>query len=122
MRIARVSNLLRTIDALREREIMVLGAAAPAAPGLEAGHEARVEGRVGARRAPAVDALDLRGAVALVIGAEGQGMREAVVRRCDGVFHIPQAGVVSSLNASVAGAIALYEVARQRRHAPAPGA
>jgi 23S rRNA (guanosine2251-2'-O)-methyltransferase len=115
MRIARVSNLLRTIDALREREIMVLGAAAPAAPGAGAGPE----GRVGARRPPAVDELDLRGAVALVIGAEGQGMREAVVRRCDGVFHIPQAGVVSSLNASVAGAIALYEVARQRRHAPA---
>ncbi len=116
MRIARVSNLLRTIDALRAREVMVLGAAAPAAP------EAGVEARAGARRAPAVDALDLRGAVALVIGAEGQGMREAVVRRCDGVFHIPQAGVVSSLNASVAGAIALYEVARQRRHAPVQSA
>jgi 23S rRNA (guanosine2251-2'-O)-methyltransferase len=119
MRIARVSNLLRTIDALRAREIMVLGAAAPTSP--EAGPQGAAEARVGARRAPAVDALDLRGAVALVIGAEGQGMREAVVRRCDGVFHIPQAGVVSSLNASVAGAIALYEVARQRRHAPAQG-
>ena len=41
-------------------------------------------------------------------------MREAVARRCDGLFHIPQRGVVSSLNASVAAAIALYEAARQR--------
>ena len=42
-------------------------------------------------------------------------MREAVARRCDGLFHIPQRGAVSSLNASVAAAIALYEAARQRR-------
>jgi 23S rRNA (guanosine2251-2'-O)-methyltransferase len=41
-------------------------------------------------------------------------MREAVARRCDGLFHIPQRGAVSSLNASVAAAIALYEAARQR--------
>ena len=65
--------------------------------------------------APAVDTVDLRGPVALVVGSEGQGMREAVARRCDGLFHIPQRGAVASLNASVAGAIALYEAARQRR-------
>jgi 23S rRNA (guanosine2251-2'-O)-methyltransferase len=41
-------------------------------------------------------------------------MREAVARRCTGLFHIPQRGTVSSLNASVAAAIALYEVSRQR--------
>ena len=52
--------------------------------------------------------------MALVIGAEGKGMREAVARRCDGLFHIPQRGTVASLNASVAAAIALYEAARQR--------
>ena len=52
--------------------------------------------------------------IALVVGAEGKGMREAVARRCDGLFHIPQRGAVSSLNASVAAAIALYEAARQR--------
>ena len=50
--------------------------------------------------APALDAIDLR---------------EAVARRCDGLFHIPQRGQVASLNASVAGAIVLYEAARQRR-------
>lgn len=100
MRIAEVANLLKTIDALRERGLRVWGASAA----------------VG--YAPAVDAVDFREDVAIVIGAEGQGMREAVSRRCDGLFHIPQRGVVASLNASVAGAIALYEAARQRRTAP----
>jgi 23S rRNA (guanosine2251-2'-O)-methyltransferase len=49
-----------------------------------------------------------------VIGAEGRGLREAVARRCDGLLQIPQRGIVSSLNASAAGAILLYEVMRQR--------
>jgi 23S rRNA (guanosine2251-2'-O)-methyltransferase len=95
MRIAEVSNLLRTIDALRAEGVRVLGAATGS-------------------DAPPAHQVDLRGPTALVVGAEGQGMREAVARRCDGLFHIPQRGVVASLNASVAGAIALYEAARQR--------
>jgi 23S rRNA (guanosine2251-2'-O)-methyltransferase len=49
-----------------------------------------------------------------VIGGEGQGMREAVARRCDALLQIPQRGQVASLNASVAGAILLYEALRQR--------
>lgn len=98
MRIVDVPNLLKTIDALRGRGLRVLGAA------------------VG-DKSPPLETLDLRGPVALVVGAEGQGMREAVARRCDGLFHIPQQGHIGSLNASVAGAIALYEVARQRRSA-----
>jgi 23S rRNA (guanosine2251-2'-O)-methyltransferase len=96
MRIAEVSSLLRTIDDLREGGLRVLGAAA-------------------SPDTPALDSITLEGPVALVVGSEGQGMREAVARRCDGLFHIPQRGGVASLNASVAGAIALYEVARQRR-------
>jgi len=96
MRIAEVANLLRTMDALRERGLRVWGAAA-------------------APNAPPVDRVDFREDVAIVVGAEGAGMREAVSRRCDGIFHIPQRGTIASLNASVAGAIALYEAARQRR-------
>lgn len=96
MDIAEVANLLKTIDALRGQGIRVLGAAATP-------------------DAPAIEAVNLRVAVGLVVGAEGQGMREAVARRCDGLFHIPQRGQLASLNASVAGAIALYEAARQRR-------
>jgi 23S rRNA (guanosine2251-2'-O)-methyltransferase len=95
MKIARVGNLLRTIDSLRERGVRVLGA----------------DSEKGER----LDLVDLRVPVALVVGAEGKGMREAVARRCDGLFHIPQRGAVASLNASVAGAIALYEAARQRQ-------
>jgi len=94
MRIARVGNLLRTLDSLRERGIRVLGADA-----------------TGGQR---LDEVDLTVPVGLVVGAEGKGMREAVARRCDALFHIPQRGAVASLNASVAGAITLYEAARQR--------
>jgi 23S rRNA (guanosine2251-2'-O)-methyltransferase len=94
-KIARVGNLLRTIDSLRERGIRVLGA----------------DSDQGQR----LDEVDLGVPVALVVGAEGRGMREAVARRCDALFHIPQRGAVASLNASVAGAIALYEAARQRQ-------
>ncbi len=57
---------------------------------------------------------DLRGPVAIVIGSEGQGLGPAVRRRCDTVVRIPMRGKVSSLNASVAGSILLYEASSQR--------
>lgn len=95
MRVARVGNLLKTIDALRAAGIRVLGAASDRGEPL--GH------------------ADLRGPVALVVGGEGRGMREAVARRCDALLRIPQRGAVASLNASAAGAILLYEAARQRQ-------
>jgi 23S rRNA (guanosine2251-2'-O)-methyltransferase len=63
-----------------------------------------------------IDALDLRGPVCLVIGAEDKGARRSVRRACSFAARLPMSGPISSLNASVAGAIALYEVARQRRH------
>jgi 23S rRNA (guanosine2251-2'-O)-methyltransferase len=95
VRIAKVVNLIRAIDALRAKGLRVLGA--------------------GSGQGEPLDAADLRGPTGIVVGSEGKGMREAVARRCDGLFHIPQRGVVSSLNASVAAAIALYEASRQRR-------
>lgn len=98
MRIARVHNLLGTIDWLREQGIVVWGGAAEGACEL-------------------FDA-NLSGPVAFVIGAEGRGLRTAVARRCSQLVRIPQRGQVSSLNASVAGAILLYEAVRQRS---APG-
>jgi 23S rRNA (guanosine2251-2'-O)-methyltransferase len=97
MRIARVANLLKTMDALRAQGIWVWGAAA--------------------ERGERLAAADLRAPTAFVIGAEGRGMREAVARRCDGLLRIPQRGQVASLNASVAGALLLYEAARQREAA-----
>jgi len=94
MRIARVSNFMKALDELKARGLKVLGA--------------RAEG------ATTLAEADLTGAVALVVGSEGRGLREAVARRCDHVVAIPQRGAVSSLNASVAGAILLYEARRQR--------
>jgi 23S rRNA (guanosine2251-2'-O)-methyltransferase len=98
MRIARVANLLKTIDALRAQQVKVWGGAA--GDGV------------------ALPEADLRGPAAFVVGAEGRGMREAVARRCDGLLRIPQRGQVASLNASVAGALMLYEAGRQRGRSP----
>ena len=63
--------------------------------------------------------LDLRdGPVALVIGGEERGLGRLTRERCAEVVSIPQLGAIASLNASVAGAVACFEVARQRRAAP----
>lgn len=59
--------------------------------------------------------VDLRGPVTIVIGAEDKGIRRPVRRACRFTARLPMAGPIASLNASVAGAIALYEVLRQRR-------
>ena len=62
--------------------------------------------------------LDLRGPVVIVIGAEDKGVRRPVRAACQHTARLPMRGPIGSLNASVAGAIALYEVARQRNAAP----
>ncbi len=93
--IARVVNLSRAIDQIKEAGLWV-AAAEP-------------EGE-----RPLWDA-DLRGPLALVVGAEGQGIRPLVRRHCDLSLRIPMGARLGSLNASAAAAIALYEVARQRR-------
>jgi 23S rRNA (guanosine2251-2'-O)-methyltransferase len=103
MRIARIGNLLKTIDGLRAAGVRVLGAAAG-----------------GQGDVAEVDAADLTVPVALVVGSEGRGLREAVARRCDGAITIPMRGQIGSLNASAAGAILLWEAARQRRAAARP--
>ncbi|MEJ2200220.1 MAG: TrmH family RNA methyltransferase [Desulfuromonadaceae bacterium] len=58
---------------------------------------------------------DLSGHLALVVGSEGSGMRPNVRKHCDGLLEIPMTGVIASLNASVATAVALFEAVRQRR-------
>jgi 23S rRNA (guanosine2251-2'-O)-methyltransferase len=58
--------------------------------------------------------LDLTGHVAIVMGAEGRGLRRLTRERCDGLYHLPMSGSVTSLNVSVAAGISLFEVVRQR--------
>jgi 23S rRNA (guanosine2251-2'-O)-methyltransferase len=90
-----VTNLARTIDALQERGITVLGTADGAARTL---YEAQV---------PA--------SVAWVLGAEGVGLRRLTRERCDALVSIPMRGEVESLNVSVAAGIVLYETVRRTR-------
>ena len=59
--------------------------------------------------------LDYRGAVAMVVGGEGKGIRPGILKQCDDRVAIPMQGTVASLNVSVAAAVLLYEVVRQRR-------
>jgi 23S rRNA (guanosine2251-2'-O)-methyltransferase len=92
--IARVVNIAATIDALKEEGIWVYGASVEAKD--------------------LIYQLDLAIDLALVIGAEGKGIRPLVKRKCDRLFSIPMKGPVSSFNASVSGGMILYEVIRQR--------
>ena len=63
--------------------------------------------------------IDLTGSIAIVMGAEGEGMRRLTKETCDELIHIPMQGVVSSLNVSVASGVCLYEALRQRLAKPA---
>ncbi len=90
-----VTNLARTLRALKERNIWVVGAA-------------------GETDSELFDAR-LTGPLALVMGAEGTGLRRLTREHCDQLVRIPMAGSVSSLNVSVATGICLFEAVRQRK-------
>ena len=95
-----VTNLARTLRHLQdEHRVFVVGAAGEAETGLYA--------------------ADLTGPLALVMGAEGEGMRRLTRETCDLLVRLPMAGRVESLNVSVAAGICLYEAVRQRTMAPA---
>ncbi len=99
-RVAQVTNIATTIEKLKEENIWVAG----------------IEGD-----APdTIYSADLSGDLAIVIGSEGGGMRRLVRERCNTVLSIPMRGAISSLNASVAGAVVLFEALRQRRILPHP--
>ena len=73
-------------------------------------------GRSGSTSAPqSYDQLDYKMHCALVLGAEDKGLHELVRKRCDFLISIPMLGKVPSLNVSVAAAVVMYEMARQRR-------
>ena len=92
-----VTNLARTLNELKERDIQVIGTSDDAQQSLYD--------------------LDLTGPVAIVLGAEGSGMRQLTAKTCDVLVRLPMAGAVESLNVSVASGVCLYEAVRQRMKA-----
>ncbi len=93
--IARVTNLSRALEEMKAQNFWIVG--------------------LDERGRQSYDSVDYNMDCALVLGAEGKGMHEHVRSRCDFLVHIPVVGQVPSLNVSVAGAVVMYEVARQRR-------
>ena len=89
-----VTNLARALNELKERNILVVGTSDTATKSLYD--------------------LDLRGPVALVLGAEGAGLRQLTAKTCDELVRLPMKGAVESLNVSVASGICLYAAVRQR--------
>ena len=95
LRVAQVANLVQAMAWLKARGVWLAG--------LEALPEAQLYTQA-----------DLRGALGLVVGSESQGLARLVRERCDWLIRLPMHGQVGSLNAAVAGSIAVYEVRRQR--------
>ena len=91
--IARVKNLNRTIDEMKQRGVWVIGTAMDGEDALSA---------------------DLTGPVALVIGSEGEGISRLTLQKCDRTVTLPMKGQIVSLNASVAAGILMYEIVRAR--------
>lgn len=90
---ARVTNIAQTIDKLKELGVWI--------------YACDMDGEIYYKQ-------DLQGAIALVIGNEGSGISRLVKEKCDFTLSIPMTGKISSLNASNAGAILMYEVRKQR--------
>ncbi len=95
VRIARVTNLVRLIEALKERNVWVVG--------VEGGTETSYTD------------FDFNVPLALVMGSEGKGIRRLVRENCDAIVSIPMHGQLNSLNVSVATGIVLFEILRQRK-------
>lgn len=91
--VVKVTNLVRTIEELKERGLWFVCA--------------DMDGQV-------IYNLDLRGPIGLVIGSEGEGVGRLVKEKCDFVASIPMKGDIDSLNASVAAGVAAFEIVRQR--------
>lgn len=92
--LVRVTNLIRAMETIKQEGVWIYGAAGEAVETLYK--------------------FDCKRSVALVMGAEGEGMRRLTREHCDGLFALPMLGSVESLNVSVATGICLYETLRQR--------
>jgi 23S rRNA (guanosine2251-2'-O)-methyltransferase len=94
--IAKVTNIARTVEELKDRNLWIVG--------------------LDERGTQTYDSLDYNMDCAVVLGAEGKGVHELVRKKCDFLVSIPMLGKVASLNVSVAAAVVLYEIVRQRRN------
>ena len=94
LQIFHVTNLSRTIQQIKKRDIWVVG--------LDGNTESSIYN------------VNLTGSIAIVVGSEGKGIRSLIKKNCDQIVSIPMAGNIESLNVSVATAIALFESKRQR--------
>jgi 23S rRNA (guanosine2251-2'-O)-methyltransferase len=101
LRIARVVNLVRALEELKQHNLWIIG--------------------LDERGQTDYDKFDFTGDCVLVLGREGAGLHDLVRRTCDHLLRIPMAGGVPSLNVSAAGAVVLYEAARQRRQGTGVG-
>jgi 23S rRNA (guanosine2251-2'-O)-methyltransferase len=90
LRVAQVTNLVQTMNTLKQAEVWLAG--------LDMGEDAT-----------RFDQANLRGALGLIVGSEGKGLRRLVREQCDFVISLPMRGQVESLNAATAGSIALYK-------------
>ncbi len=93
-RIAAVTNIVKAIELLKNEGVWIYG--------------------LGAGEGGSIYSTDLTGDAALVVGGEGKGLRRLVKERCDHLVSIPMAGSIDSLNAAQAGAVAMFELRRQR--------
>jgi 23S rRNA (guanosine2251-2'-O)-methyltransferase len=96
--IARVTNLVRALEVMKKSNLWVIG--------------------LDERGTSDYTDFDFRSDCVLVLGREGAGLHDLVKKTCDHLLRIPMAGMVSSLNVSVAGAVVMYEAVRQRRTTP----
>ncbi|MGL5741128.1 MAG: 23S rRNA (guanosine(2251)-2'-O)-methyltransferase RlmB [Legionella sp.] len=93
--LVRVTNLVRSMELLKEHGVWIYGACGEATSSLYQ--------------------TDCTGTIALAMGAEGEGLRRLTREHCDGLFSLPMLGSVESLNVSVATGVSLYEILRQRK-------
>jgi 23S rRNA (guanosine2251-2'-O)-methyltransferase len=100
LRLARVVNLVRALEALKDQGLWCVG--------------------LDERGTQDYDRFDFTSNTVIVLGREGAGLHDLVRRTCDHLLRIPMAGQVASLNVSAAGAVVLFEAARQRRLALQP--
>ncbi len=96
MAVAKVTNIAQTIEYLKKQGVWIVGADMD-------GDKLYYES-------------DLKGPIAIVIGSEGEGMGQLIKEKCDFLVKIPMKGRISSLNASVAGGLIMFEVLRQREN------